>query len=92
MELLNSVNLSPWSAFVVLLVTLIGYNGIATYLSYRKLSHIKGPWLASFSPFWLFYQTVRGRVYLAGQEALLEYGTDLCDVFIILKTNVLCLL
>lgn len=53
------------------------YLVASTYLSYRKLQHIKGPWLASISPLWMFYYTCRGTLYLAVEDALKKYGEDI---------------
>lgn len=50
------------------------YWTVTTYLQYRKLQHIKGPWLASISPLWMFYYTCRGTLYLAVEDALKKYG------------------
>lgn len=47
---------------------------VRTWLSYRRLQHIKGPWLASISNLWVFYHTCRSQLYLAGQEALRRDG------------------
>ena len=55
-------------------VAIVYYVG-STYLAYRKLAHIKGPWLACVSPLWLFYQTIRGRVNIACEEVLRKYGS-----------------
>ena len=50
------------------------YWTVTTYIQYRKLQHIKGPWLASISPLWMFYYTCRGTLYLAVEDALRKYG------------------
>jgi hypothetical protein len=68
--------LAPLPILAGLVFALLVYVAVATFLSYRRLQHIKGPWLASISPLWLFHHTVRGRVYLACQEALIKYGRD----------------
>lgn len=52
------------------------YLVTSTYLSYRKLQHIKGPWLASISPLWMFYYTCRGTLYLAVKDALMKHGKE----------------
>jgi hypothetical protein len=59
----------------ILAVVFLIYYVLSTYLTYRKLAHIKGPWLACISPLWLFYQTLRGRVNVAGEEVLRKYGS-----------------
>ena len=63
------------SSAAILVVVVVIYYVVSTYLTYRKLAHIKGPWLASISPLWLFYQTIRGRVNVAGEEVLRKYGS-----------------
>jgi hypothetical protein len=50
------------------------YWTITTYIQYRKLQHIKGPWLAAISPLWMFYYTFQGTLYLAVEDALKKYG------------------
>jgi len=47
---------------------------VTTYNQYHKLRHVKGPWLASISPVWLFYYTCKGTLYLAVENALKKYG------------------
>lgn len=59
----------------VLFFLLSSYWIITTYLQYRKLQHIKGPWLASISPLWMFYYSCKGTLYLAVEEALKKHGT-----------------
>ncbi|KAJ9606749.1 hypothetical protein H2200_008758 [Cladophialophora chaetospira] len=51
------------------------YWTVTTYIQFRKLQHIKGPWLASISPLWMFYYTCRGTLYLAVEDALKKYGS-----------------
>ncbi|KAK7900958.1 hypothetical protein LTR67_003243 [Exophiala xenobiotica] len=65
-----------WLAVVGGLASLgLAYWVVSVFLSYRKLRHIKGPWLASISPLWLFYYTCRGTLYLAVEDALKKYGS-----------------
>ena len=59
---------------------LFGYWIVTTYLQYRKLRHIRGPWLASISPLWMFYYTCRGTLYLAVEDALKKYGKSTSHV------------
>jgi hypothetical protein len=65
-------------SFPIVVGSLIGvyavYWVVTTYIQYRKLQHIKGPWLAAISPLWMFYYTCRGTLYLAVEEALKKYG------------------
>lgn len=68
---------SDWSFPVIIssLICLYGlYWTVTTYSQYRKLQHIKGPWLASISPLWMFYHTYKGTLYLAVENALKKYG------------------
>jgi hypothetical protein len=65
------------SSAVILAIGVVIYYVVSTYLTYRKLAHIKGPWLACISPLWLFYQTIRGRVNVAGEEVLRKYGSPI---------------
>jgi len=75
--------ITPTSVGGGLVLVWFGYFIIKTFLSYWKLRHIKGPWLASISPAWLFYQTVRGKLYLASQEVLEKYGRDPLFCFLV---------
>jgi hypothetical protein len=55
---------------------LVSYWLIGTFVQYRKLQHVRGPWIAAVSPAWLFYHTCRGDLYLAVEAALKQYGTS----------------
>lgn len=66
----NFLRIWPWATLACVLI----WTGIRFWLGYRRLRHIKGPWLASFSNLWLFYHTVRLRLYLAGEGVLRRYG------------------
>jgi hypothetical protein len=77
MGVLEIVSLSLPAAFGIVGGLWIIYLVTSTYLSYRKLRHIKGPWLASISPLWMFYYTCRGTLYLAVEDALKKYGKEL---------------
>ncbi|KIW24422.1 uncharacterized protein PV07_10136 [Cladophialophora immunda] len=57
------------------IVLYVLYWTVTTYMQYRKLQHIKGPWLAAISPLWMFYYTCRGTLYLAVEDALRKYGS-----------------
>jgi hypothetical protein len=47
---------------------------VSAVVSYRRLRHISGPWLAGISQLWLFNVTFRGDLYLAMEEVLEKYG------------------
>ncbi len=48
---------------------------VSTLVSYRKLQHIPGPWLARFSQLWMLNVTLKGDLYLAMEEVIQKYGT-----------------
>lgn len=52
----------------------LAYFIVTSILSYRKLRHIPGPWLAAVSQLWLFNATSRGDLYLAAEKVLRKYG------------------
>lgn len=70
--LLGSFSVS--SIAIILVLVFAGYSVVRTYLQYRRLRHIKGPWLASVSPLWMFYYACCGTLYLATEDALKKYG------------------
>lgn len=47
---------------------------ISTVVSYRKLRHIPGPWLARISQLWLLNVTSKGDLYLWMEEVIQKYG------------------
>ncbi|KAJ9652221.1 hypothetical protein H2198_008525, partial [Neophaeococcomyces mojaviensis] len=53
----------------------LAYFIVTSILSYRKLRHIPGPWLAAVSQLWLFNATSRGDLYLAAEKVLRKYGS-----------------
>ncbi|KIW79697.1 hypothetical protein Z517_06311 [Fonsecaea pedrosoi CBS 271.37] len=55
----------------------------STVVSYRKLRHIPGPWLACFSQLWIFNVTTKGDLYLTMEEVLHKYGTILIIIAIL---------
>lgn len=71
----------PWTTVLsVLGAVLILSKLISIVLQYRRLSHINGPLIASLTPFWLFYHTCKGDVYLACQAGLRKYGKSKISV------------
>lgn len=66
--------LAPASIAGVVAGLVGAYFILSTFLQYRKLQHIKGPWLAAISPAWMFYHSARGELYLAVEAALKKYG------------------
>ncbi|KIX94105.1 uncharacterized protein Z520_10131 [Fonsecaea multimorphosa CBS 102226] len=56
-------------------VAAVVWFGFSTVISYRKLSHIPGPWLACFSQLWIFNVTSKGDLYLTMEEVLHKYGS-----------------
>jgi len=45
-----------------------------SYKSYRRLSHIKGPWLAQWSQLWLLGSIYRQQTHLEMHEVSKKYG------------------
>jgi hypothetical protein len=54
-------------------VFLIAYV-IKEVRSYRRLSHLPGPWLASVSNLWYIYTEMSGRNYIYWETACEKYG------------------
>ncbi|KIX05178.1 uncharacterized protein Z518_06050 [Rhinocladiella mackenziei CBS 650.93] len=72
-SILNQASFRTWA--VAISACLVIWAAAHWWLAYRRLRHIKGPGLASISSLWIFYQTCRSRIYLAGDEALQRYGS-----------------
>jgi hypothetical protein len=53
---------------------LFAYLAVANYLSYRRLSHIKGPWFAAWSNLWLVGVVWRRKINLELYEVYKTYG------------------
>lgn len=66
--------LSAGSIAAIFGAVVVSYWLVGTFVQYRKLQHIRGPWIAAISPAWLFYHTCRGDLYLAVEAALKQYG------------------
>lgn len=71
----TAARLSAGSLAALVAALVACYLVLSTFIQYRKLQHIKGPWLAAVSPAWLFYHTCRGDLYLATEAALKKYGS-----------------
>ena len=61
---------------------------VNTFVSYRKLRHIPGPWLARISQLWLFNVTFKGDLYLAMEDVIQKYGMDCKNVFVLVELSV----
>ncbi|KAJ9617190.1 hypothetical protein H2200_000911 [Cladophialophora chaetospira] len=55
--------------------TILAWFVVSTVVSYRKLRHIPGPWLARLSQLWLFNVTSKGDLYLAMEDVIQNYGS-----------------
>jgi hypothetical protein len=55
-------------------IILIAYLAVTSYLSYRRLSHIKGPWFAAWSNLWLVGVVWRRKINLELYEVYKTYG------------------
>lgn len=69
---LGSISVLGITGILVFLFS--GYWVVSTYLQHCRLRHIRGPWLASVSPLWMFYYACRGTLYIAVEDALKKYG------------------
>lgn len=58
-------------------LTILSYILIGSTINYRKLRHIRGPPLAAYSRFWLFWQEVNAQTNKAQFAAIQKYGTYL---------------
>lgn len=59
-----------------LFALLIAYIVISSTLNYRKLRSFKGPPLAAFSRFWLFWEECSARLPKSQAAAIQQYGTN----------------
>lgn len=56
---------------------LVAYYIITSYLSYRRLAHIPGPWLARWSSLWLVRAMWRKESHLEFHGVAQKYGEDI---------------
>jgi hypothetical protein len=73
MELL-SVTKSLYDVKLTIPVLLLAGYLVHSYLSYRRLSHIPGPWLAGWSSLWLVGVVWRKKSHLEFYEIARKYG------------------
>jgi hypothetical protein len=81
LELLNQ---AKWYIVAVLLASYIARE----VRSYRRLSHIKGPWLAQFSQFWLLNTIYQQKAHYVFNNVRKKYGVWL-KLMIFGKANLL---
>ena len=67
---------STTSALIATLFVII-YTVCRCWLNYRILPHVPGPALAKIGPFWLFYHSIRGDLYLALGSLFEKYGNPI---------------
>ena len=63
------------SRYYCIAFLLFAYFAITNYLSYRRLSHIKGPWFAAWSNLWLVGVVWRRKINLELYEVYKTYGS-----------------
>lgn len=61
------------ASFIVLLLSYIVFSST---VNYRKLRQFKGPPLATFSRFWLFWEECSARLPKSQVAAIRQYGND----------------
>jgi hypothetical protein len=59
---------------ILIFTVLFGVQLVASYISYRRLSHIPGPWLASWSSLWLVGAVWRRHSHLEFYDIAKIYG------------------
>lgn len=52
-----------------------------TLYQWRRLSHIKGPFWAAFSKYWMVRESLKGRQPTAIKEVTDKYGTFFAQLF-----------
>jgi len=70
----SSVSNSLYDIKLAILVLLLAGYLIHSYLSYRRLSHIPGPWLAGWSNLWLVGAIYRKHSNLEFYKLAQKYG------------------
>jgi hypothetical protein len=74
-EILLIIKATPSSTFILSLIAILVLAYVAQiFYQWQRLSHISGPFWASFSRFWLLRQAWKGRVHTAVKDACEEYG------------------
>lgn len=63
-----------YSARWYLAAALVALYAWQSYLSYRRLSHIPGPWLAQWSQLWLLKSIYGQQSHLEMHEVSKKYG------------------
>jgi hypothetical protein len=70
---------SLYSVKISIPVLLLAGYLLHSYLSYRRLSHIPGPWLAAWSNLWLVGVVLRKQSHLEYYELAEKYGIYYSD-------------
>ncbi|KAF2163606.1 hypothetical protein M409DRAFT_68501 [Zasmidium cellare ATCC 36951] len=71
---------SPWSLIITTVlassfVLLLSYIVVSSTINYRRLRQFKGPPLAAFSRFWLFWEECSARLPKSQRAAIQRYGS-----------------
>jgi hypothetical protein len=67
------------------LLLFLTWHLVRFYLSYRRLSHIRGPWLAGWSSLWLVGAVWRKQSHLEFYEVAKKYGQSQCIIVRVLR-------
>jgi hypothetical protein len=74
MDSLISITELLYAVGLYILLTVVAWYLAYSYLSYRRLSHIPGPWLAGWSSLWLVGAVGRKKSHLEFYEVEKKYG------------------
>jgi hypothetical protein len=70
---------SKQSVFGTIAVLGIIYTVVQRIHGWYRLRHIKGPWWAALTDFWLIKSTWSGRMYLELARVCDQYGASYCN-------------
>jgi hypothetical protein len=68
-----------YSARWYIVLIIVASYAVQSYLSYRRLSQVNGPWLAQWSVLWLLGAVYRQRTHLELHEVSKTYGMSMIE-------------
>ncbi|KAI1082349.1 BcABA1, cytochrome P450 monooxygenase [Whalleya microplaca] len=71
---LLAIDLTPTQAAILSLASLVTWYVVSSFISWYRLSHVKGPFLASFSWLWLFRVSYSGTYAQVTRDLSKKYG------------------
>lgn len=74
-QVMDEVKSGMHLSLIVLLGVVVGYWIVSTIVSYRRLSHIKGPPLAAVTQLWYMKSMLSGQSAVDLSEVCDKYGT-----------------